>query len=257
MGPRSVLTPSSCTLLTLLLLPSLGSAQARSSFVYGRLIDDATRGPIAAGAVSLVIKDGTRVATAITDSIGQFRIIVKEPGEYRLSAERIGYKTGHSESFALGTGEALAMDFWLSTNAVLLAPIEVKVTARQWLDRNKSAGMAPFYERMQWYGKLGGVFLTRDQVREWDGNMVTSMLIATAGAQSDGRGAIALRLGCTPTYYLNGAPFRLDPNETIDQLFRPSDLEAVEVYKGASTLPGELGGTQGSCAVVLWTRRSN
>jgi hypothetical protein len=57
-------------------------------------------------------------------------------------------------------------------------------------------------------------------------------------------------------YYLNGHPFRLEAGETIDQFFRPSDLEAVEVYKGAASLPAEFGGTMGNCAVVIWTRRS-
>jgi hypothetical protein len=148
------------------------------------------------------------------------------------------------------------MDFWLSTRAVLLAPIEVKVSARQWFERNKSAAIAQFYERMSWYKNLGGVFLTPDRVREFDGSTISTMLTAAAGAMPDGNGGVTLRLSCSPMYYLNGAPLRLMDGETIDRMFSPADLEAVEVYKGASSLPGEFGGTQGRCAVVLWTRRS-
>jgi len=42
----------------------------------------------------------------------------------------------------------------------------------------------------------------------------------------------------------------------IDRVFAPADLEAVEIYRSPGELPGEFGGTRGSCAIVLWTRRS-
>jgi hypothetical protein len=238
-----------------LLLPAFVAAQERPAFVYGRLLDDATRGPIAAGSVSLVTRDGKSAGSAITDSLGHFRVAAP-PGKYRLKAERIGYKTGESTEFGLSLGDVVPMDFWLSTRAVLLAPLEVRVTARQWIDRDKAASIAPFYERMKWYGKLGGVFLDREKVREWDGSSLTTMLGAAAGARSDGNGTVVLRQTCVPTIYLNGHPFRLEAGETIDRLFRPTDLEAVEVYKGAASLPGEFGGSQGTCALVLWTRRT-
>jgi carboxypeptidase family protein len=244
---------SSCGLL---LFPSLAGAQERSAFVYGRLIDDATRGPIVAGSVSLVTQEGRSAASVLTDSLGRFRLAVAQAGKYRLKGERIGYKTGESPLFSLAVGEALPMDFWLSTRAVLLAPLEVKVTIREWFDRGKSVAMAQFFDRMKLYSALGGVFLTSEKVRNWDGSTLSAMLAATAGAHLNGQGGVMLRQGCTPTIYVNGQQFRLVPGEQLDQLFRPSDLEAVEVYKGAATLPGELGGTQGECAVVLWTRRT-
>ena len=241
------------------LIPQQGNAQDqdRVAIVYGVLRDDATRAPIPGGAVTLLTNSGRMVVTVLSDSTGRFRLVTKSADEYRLKGERIGYKTGESPPFRLEPGEVLPMDFWLSTRAVLLAPLEVKVSPRQWIDRNKSPGLAPFFERMQWHGRTGGTFLTRDIVRDWDNSTVSAMLMSTAGAKGDGNGGITLRQNCAPTYYLNGHPFRLEANETIDQFFKPSDLEAVEVYKGAATLPAEFGGTMGNCAVVLWTRRSS
>ena len=239
-----------------LLLPSWLMAQEHGAYVYGRLLDDATRAPIVGGSVSLVSANGNQVVSVVTDSLGRFRLAVKSSGEFRLKGERIGYQTGESPIFPLMPGDALPMDFWLSTRAVLLAPLEVKVSPRQWLDRRNSAAMAPFYERMQWFGRLGGVFITRDKVRDWDGSTISHMVAGLAGGHLDGRGNVLLRLNCSPAYYLNGHPFRLDAGESIDRFLAVSDLEAVEVYKGAATLPGEFGGSQGTCAVVLWTRRS-
>ena len=248
--------PALLLLVLALLLPARGSAQDRVAIVYGVLRDDATRAPIPGGAVTLVTNRGSQVVTVLSDSVGRFRLVTKSADEYRLRGERIGFKSGESPPFRLEPGEVLPMDFWLSTRAVLLAPLEVKVSPRQWIDRNKTPGLAPFFERMQWYGRTGGTFLTREVVREWDNSTLSSMLMSTAGAKGDGAGGLTLRQNCVPTYYLNGHQFRLEPGETIDQFFKPSDLEAVEVYKGAATLPAEFGGTLGTCAVVIWTRRS-
>ena len=43
--------------------------------------------------------------------------------------------------------------------------------------------------------------------------------------------------------------------QTIDELVPPSDVEGIEVYKGAATIPVELNGTGSACGVVsIWTR---
>ncbi|RMH14199.1 MAG: hypothetical protein D6701_11515, partial [Gemmatimonadetes bacterium] len=39
-------------------------------------------------------------------------------------------------------------------------------------------------------------------------------------------------------------------------LIRPEDIEAIEVYRGASEVPAEFGGSDAGCgAIVIWTRR--
>lgn len=38
--------------------------------------------------------------------------------------------------------------------------------------------------------------------------------------------------------------------------FVAMDIEAVEIYRGAGSVPGEFGGGDAACgAVVIWTRR--
>jgi len=253
------------TLLAAVLLPlslvgpARAAAQTRpeaSQIIYGRLIDDASRGPISQAAVHLVDADGRRVQTVLSDSAGRFRFAPFAEGQYQLRAERIGYRTGESKWFRVLAGETINFDFYLSTTAVLLAPIEVRASTRAWAERYASAELLPFYERKEFFEKLGtGKFFTREQVREFEGLPLTALLTTIAGVHMAGEG-VQMRGNCAPQYYLNGMPFRLDLGDNPNNLFSLADLEAVEVYQ-VSGLPAEFGGTTGACgAIVLWTRRT-
>jgi hypothetical protein len=232
------------------------AAQSSGLVVYGKLLDAGTRQPIPFGAIDLLTIGGKRIETFITDSLGNYRFQPPEPGEYRLRAEHIGYRVATSPSFKVITGDRLHIDFSLSTSAVLMAPIEVRATSRPWVDRYRPAGLDPFYERMYWYKALGGLFYQRKDLSELEGLPLSSALAIMGRGRTNGRN-VSLRQDCSPQYYLNGAPFPLDRGETIDMVFSPADLEAVEIYRGPSELPGEFAGTRGRCAIVLWTRRSN
>lgn len=244
--------------------PAAAARTTEPQLVAGRLLDERTRAPISAGAVHLLARDGRKLRTHITDSTGIFRFALKETGEFRLRAEHIGYETSESRNFRVLAGDTLAFDFSLSTSVVLLAPIEVTASARDWLDRYGSARLAPFNERRTFYEKLGtGSFFTRAALREWDGLSLTSLLGTIAGVRADGNGNVIMRGAssggfreCPPQYYLNGAPFSVEGS--IDVMFRLADLEGVEVYRGAAQVPGEFGGSTAGCGVVvLWTRSTH
>jgi hypothetical protein len=56
-------------------------------------------------------------------------------------------------------------------------------------------------------------------------------------------------LGCSPDYVVD---------ERVDNMFGPlvpvRDIQGVEVYTGASDVPGEFAGTNAGCGViVIWT----
>jgi hypothetical protein len=245
----------------LALVPLSARAQTRpqaSQLIYGRIVDDATRQPISQVAIDLLDVDGRRVQTVLSDSTGRFRFAPFAEGEYRLRAARIGYRTGESRSFRVLAGESINFDFYLSTTAVLLAPIEVKASTRAWAERYASAELLPFYERKEFFEKLGaGKFFTRAQVREYEGLPLTALLTTVAGVHMSGGNGVQMRGNCPPQFYLNGMPFRLDIGDNIDNLFSLADIEAIEVYKGAAQLPAEFGGTTGACgAIVLWSRRT-
>lgn len=241
----------------------LAAQQMSQPLIHGRLIDDGTRAVIPAVAVHLLTAGGERVLTVFTDSTGTFRMRAPMPGEYRLRGERIGYRTTETEKIKLLAGDALSFDFYLSTSAVLLAPIEVTASARDWGDRWVPAGMEPVYERMRFAELLGtGKFFTRRTLAEYEGVSLTGLLMNVPGLRPDGSGGVVMRRAggsgdCAPLIYLNGAKYPL-MGVPLDQLFGTADLEAVEVYRGASQIPAEFSGSDAQCGVIaLWTRRGD
>jgi hypothetical protein len=118
-------------------------------------------------------------------------------------------------------------------------------------------GMQSFFERYTRYGDSPfAEFMTRDSLSGWDNRVQTTghMLQWTARAVTavdPATGAITLRGGCSPSYYLNGSRVPYD----MVQGLTPGLLEAVEVYVQPA-IPVDLG--QGSpCGVVsLWSRQS-
>lgn len=63
--------------------------------------------------------------------------------------------------------------------------------------------------------------------------------------------------GCPPVFYIDGGKVHDAGYVTeILNVTPPSHIEAIEVYRGASEMPAEFGGTDARCGVVvIWTRR--
>lgn len=252
------------------------SLRIGEQLVFGRLLDDDTRAPIPGGTIRLLGDRGSAAASAISNDQGQFWLVSPRAGTYRLQAERIGYQTSESPEVNLMPGDSIGFDFFLSTQAVLLAPITVTSSRRPWIERAPLIGMEGFLDRYGRFARSGfGTFMTRDSIAVWDnrtpsvGEMLRSRVTAVrrvvpfGDPQAPGMaGAIILRFGrasggviqetCIPVYYLDGAPV---PYEVVSS-YAPADLEAVEVYV-SPTIPAEF--LRGfPCGVVAyWSRRTS
>lgn len=56
--------------------------------------------------------------------------------------------------------------------------------------------------------------------------------------------------GCYPIYFVDGRE-----DEFFGPLIAIRDIEGMEIYLGASDVPGEFAGSAASCGVVaIWTR---
>jgi hypothetical protein len=223
--------------------------------INGRLVDNETRKSIAQGAIQLLLDDTVLVETVLTDGAGQFRLSPAKAGTFRLRAERLGYQTALSPRLTLQQNDTLGVDFHLSAKAILLSPIIVKTSARPHLAQYEAIGMGDFYRRMmRWERGGSGTFMTRALISSYENGGSTSRMLTRAnGVNLDGTGAIMMRDRCSPRYYLNGVPYTI-MGGTLDTLFPPEMLEAVEVYVG-SAVPGDFFG--GNCGVIaLWTRRT-
>lgn len=228
-----------------------------SAVLAGVLIDDDSAQPIALGLVRLLDASRQAVAIARSEQDGSFRLISPGPGEYRISAEALGYRAAEAGGLELAPGDTVTVEFRLAADAVVLDPLRVVARGVPADERVGLVGMQSFFERYaQYSGSPFAEFMTRDSLAEWDNRVQSTghMLQWTARAVTavdPATGEITLRGGCSPSYYLNGSRV---PFEMVQGL-APGLLEAVEVYMQPA-IPADLG--QGApCGVVsLWSRQT-
>lgn len=104
----------------------LSAAQAGAQVVRGRITDVNSSAPVAGALVSLLTPRGdSAVASALTTARGDYALRAPGPGEFRLSAKRIGVRRYVSAPFALGPGETRAFDVTIDAIAMTLPTVEV------------------------------------------------------------------------------------------------------------------------------------
>lgn len=229
-------------------------------FVYGRLLDDENSQPIPQGLVRLMGTSGSTAATTLSDDDGVFWLVSPSAGTYRLQAERIGYKTSTGPELHLMPGDTIALDFYLSMEAVLLNPIVVRATARPLGARYDLTGMEGFLRRHARFSASGaGEFLTRDSIagyERWTGSMQQIMMTSMMSVRmvSDSTERVELRGGClSPVYFVDGVA--VPPDYPIWSI-TPDMLEGVEVYVRPHIPPEFLQGGFPCGVVALWSRKA-
>lgn len=286
-GPP-VPTAVSARMLLLAAILTLTCAQIVSAqHVRGRLIDLETNQPIVGGVLTLLTTDSAVVATAVSDSAGRWLLPVPDPGVYHVAAERIGYAAMISEAVEIGPDDALDSVFHLEATAVELDPIEVEVrAAREYLE------YSGFFERQK---ANFGHFVTPEAIDRRQAARVTDLLASVPGVRivSSGTGSVgpsevqmrgsSLSQGgnCRPRVFVDGLmynrgdsrpiydregretdqliedPLREDHALSLDDIGHPSIIAGIEVYRSASQVPVQFGGTsiETLCGViVVWTR---
>lgn len=246
------------SLLPILVAAALAApSPLRAQSVEGRVIDPATERPIADATVAVLTESGRVIAQTVGDTAGKFVVALRGPGEYRLRAERLGYRRVTSQSFKVGPREALTVDLHLSAGAVELDPLVI--TSRPEPPRVISLERSGFYERER---NSPGVFLRREDVSRSRGMRMSDVLASIPGvrrATVQGRSAITLgRSGmgarvCAPAVFIDGQP--LTRPEAIDDIVHVAAIEALEVYRGPSQTPARFAGGESGCGVVvIWTQ---
>ncbi|MEK9501061.1 carboxypeptidase-like regulatory domain-containing protein [Gaopeijia maritima] len=253
--------------------------------LVGRVVDDASGAPVIDVEVVLLDSEGEPTGEQrLSGNGGLFRFLDLGPGHYRLSASRLGYRDTTGPFVELQVGDSVEVEFRIAQEAVLLEPLTVTASARPWYEHLKPPALWEFYERSEYLSRIGrGQFLDSEDLAPLQG-MPVSMAVATLpGMQavtSDSSGSrfhLLGRMGCDALFFVNGRQVRLraplsrqDPDDVdfvpgpqkldwfVDDFVSMSEVEAIEVYSGASELPGEFHGFSGGAncgAVVVWTKR--
>lgn len=204
---------------------------------------------------------GTDLKTE-SKSDGTYRLAGVSEGHHTLEIRALGYTTGKLP-FDVQKGGSVELAVSLATAAVALDT--VKVSAMDGL----TPAMRGFEERRH---RGVGKFFTRADIAKMQARNFTDILRRVPGMQiqtvssvfgsSDAvrspriAGGIANRT-CPMMFYINGAPFPMNQDYTINQFVSTEDVAAVEVYSGSSEIPPQFNSAMASapCGVVLiWIR---
>lgn len=231
-------------------LPAAEAALGDGDLV-GRVYDRSTGRPVE-GAVVRLGADGPQV---LTNRSGHFRMEDVPAGTHGLEVEHLGYAPPR-DSVRVLPDRALQVEVPLSPEAIELAPLEVTVRSLEW-----SARMAGVLERME---GVAGEFILRPEIERRGSPPLTSLLDGRAGIQLKRTPAGHIPVfrrawrpsgeDCPPALYVDGRPVRPFPPR-LDLLVTTMDIEAIEIYRGPATVPGEFGGSDSGCGVLaIWTR---
>jgi hypothetical protein len=228
----------------------VGSANAGVAQVVltGRVVADSTKAPISG--VEVVIESTHRQTK--TDDDGRFVLPGLPGGIGFVLVRKIGYRPVRLKTLVFGN-DTLEVTVQLKPAVVELEPLEVVATA-------VPPGMQEYAER-RLHGM--GSYLDTELLRKSEARLLSDLLrqvrgVAIARDRFGHPFAISNRNRCPMAIWVDGVrtftPGQRQSPTDIDEI-PISQLEAVEVYRGADT-PPELGGLGSSCGtIVLWTRR--
>lgn len=274
--------------LTAVLLALAGAPPAGAQHLRGRLLDLESNEPLAAGLVTLVTANGASLVTAVTDRDGHWVLEIPAPGAYYIEAKRLGYQPWVTGLIDVKRGDDLRSVFHLRRLPVMLTPVEVSVAAtRRYLE------LAGFYDRQR---ADFGHYVTPEDIDKRQASRITDLLSGlpgvNLGSMSSGSvGVVSVQLRgsnlseggvCRPRVFVDGVLFargdsrpkradnagdverrvddqlqELDQSLSLDDIGHPSTIAAIEVYRSASQVPVQFGGTsvETLCGViVIWTR---
>ena len=267
-----------------LLHVAMSSADAQQ--IRGRLLDLETSRPIAAGVLTLFAADSSIVMTAVSDAGGHWRLDAPRPGVYYVGARRLGYRPLMSAAATLQGGAEWNPVFHLQAVPVTLDQVSAHAVAVR-----RNLELQGFFERQQ--GNFGH-FLTPEAIERRQAARITDLLTPIPGVQlvaggggSVGPAQLALRGSsltggalCRPRVFVDGLMYargdsrparvrgsdateraedlerRMDQALSLDDIGHPSTIAAIEVYRSATQVPAQFGGTsvETLCGViVIWT----
>jgi len=204
-----------------------------------------------------------RNARARATPDGRFALSLVGSGRYEVTVRAVGY-------------EPAVLSLYLAPRQRELPEIVLERTVQVLAERTIAAsplGLRGFEYRR----KTGqGYYMDRSEI-ERRKPMTTSQLfmgIPSVWVQSSGtvairrsEGQIGLKFpgGCLPLYVIDGVPREIvmplftgivPPDLGPNQFVTPSEIEAIEVYKGLGSIPAEFKKLDAGCGViVIWTRR--
>jgi Carboxypeptidase regulatory-like domain/CarboxypepD_reg-like domain/TonB-dependent Receptor Plug Domain len=235
--------------------------------LIGRITDYETGEPVSGARVSIRGTD----FTTLTDGSGGYAFANVPWGVYFLVVDHLAY--AHQERAIRIMGDrAHEVNLGLVTEAIQLDPIDVKIRSRDWF-----GGMRGFRARRL---RGFGYFVDRQAIERRGAIRVIDILREIPGVNVEMARADSAAIGRTttqtlffrncwrytpdgrkfatpPVFYLNGVK-QMSINLASGDLdtVLPSEIEAIEVYRGPAEVPADFSGSDAGCGVIaIWTKR--
>jgi hypothetical protein len=203
--------------------------------------------------VELLLHDLNLVVRTQPD--GRFAFQVRA-GAYVLTARQIGF-AAVTWSFAVVDSVSLAIIMHRSAATLPRVVINGQI-------RLLTAKLVGFYERLRTSGAARSSYITRDDI-ERRNPARTSDLIRDRGSRASAcLGGVVYLDGARMQQQSSFAPpagkVRTVPDTRVAiDIIPPADIEALEIYRGPSTVPAQYNGTSPNgtppgCVILVWTR---
>jgi hypothetical protein len=214
------------------------STPTAAQMVAGTVVEDGTDQPVAGATIELMDTTGLRRGTVVADTSGAFRILVPQPGWYRLRVSHIAYATTETPTINAEMGTQVELELRMNPTAVALEPLRVVGRSAY-----NAGWLQEYYDRAVNTRRSGiGRVFFRDEVERENVPYVSSFLFY-----------LQPRAGCRPTLFVDG--LELQDESHLNSMLQPHALEGVELYNNQVLLPHRYA-NRGYCAIALfWTRR--
>ena len=213
-------------------------APAAAQLVSGKVVEEGSERPVGGAMIELMDTTGLRRGAVVADTAGSFRIMVPQPGAYRLRVTHIAYTSVETATIDAALGMQVELELRMSPTAVALEPL--RVVGRSAFN---AGWLQEYYDRAMMTRRSGmGKVFFRDEVQRANMPAVSAFLIH-----------LLPRGGCRPTLFVDG--LEVQDERHLNAVLQPDALEGVELYNNQAFLPPRYA-NRGFCAIALfWTRR--
>lgn len=183
----------------------------------------------------------------ITDQHGYLRVTGLPPGTHLVETQYLGYATT-AEYLSFNPGRMTRVQYQMPVKPIELTEVRVRARSNVLVSRG-------FYDRL----KVGiGTFVTRDDINADRTRHLSDVLRRLPGVNID-RGPFGTTTtmrgnagrDCPVQFFVDGA---LTYRFNVDAVM-PNDVEGLEIYRGAASIPPEYNKGVAPCGVILiWTR---
>ncbi len=214
------------------------------SVLTGSIVDG--KGQPLEGAQLLLV--GTS-RSAKADYKGNFKMTGLPAGTQKVEVRLLSYQM-KTYVVNLTPAKAAHLSVVLDTRAQVLDPVVVSAQETSDIpgfDQRKAAGL--------------GTYFTKKQIDAANDGAITDIFRQAPGMKvmfvNGQYTVVANRLNQTCSsaqWYVDGTQYNMTADDNPDELFLPSEVEAIEVYNSATTTPIQYQGSQSACGTILiWT----